>query len=146
MRLLFGIIAICGSGVFTGAMLTIGLTLGGFWKSLPPAEFLDWFSTNESLIVQSIAVAAVPTMVGVLGSLWFGPNSARLWWGVAVVALLALGAITAIFHLPINAVFAAKSIPLDQVAATVDRWLLVHNARIALGLLATVAGMVAITR
>ena len=69
MRLLFGIIAICGAGVFTGAMLTIGLTLGGFWKSLPPAEFLDWFSANESLIVRSIAVAAVPTVIGVIGTM-----------------------------------------------------------------------------
>jgi hypothetical protein len=74
MRLLFGIIAICGTGIFTGAMLTIALTLGGFWKTLPPAEFLDWFSANEFMIVRSIATAAVPTAIGVLGSLWFGPS------------------------------------------------------------------------
>lgn len=146
MRLLFGIIAICGAGIFTGAMLTIGLTLGAFWKSIPPADFLDWFSANEFLIVRSIAVAAVPTAAGVLGSLWFGPGSARLWWGLAVVALLLLGAITAIFHLPINAAFAARSVPLDQVAATIDRWLSLHAIRIALGLLATVSGVIAITR
>jgi hypothetical protein len=146
MRLLFGIIAICGAGIFTGAMLTIGLTLGSFWKSLPPAEFLDWFSANESLIVRSIAVAAVPTVIGVVGSLLFPPPAARLWWGVAAVALVALGAITAIFHLPINAAFAAKSVPLDQVAGTIDRWLLLHTVRIALGLLATVAGVIAVTR
>lgn len=146
MRLLFGVLAICGTGIFTGAMLTIGLTLGGFWKNLPPAEFLDWFGANEFLIVRSIAVAAVPSAIGVLASLWFGPAPARLWWGVAAVALVVLGAITAIFHLPINAAFAARSVPVDQVASTIDRWLWLHSIRIALGLLATIAGVVAVTR
>jgi hypothetical protein len=65
---------------------------------------------------------------------------------LAAIALILLGAITAIFHLPINAAFAAKTVPLDQVGATIDRWLWLHSIRIALGLFATVAGVIAVTR
>jgi hypothetical protein len=42
--------------------------------------------------------------------------------------------------------FAAKSIPLDQVPATLNLWLSLHAVRIALGLIASVVGLVAVAR
>ncbi len=146
IRLALALLAICGAGTLTGAMLTIGVTLGGFWQGVPPAEFLDWWGANEMLIVRSIAIAAAPTAAGMLGSLLLslGRPGERLWWGVAVVALLLLAAITAVFHLPINAGFAARTVPLDQVGATIDSWLSAHYVRIALGVIATAAGVIAV--
>ena len=148
IRFPLALLAICGAGAFTGVMLNIGLTLGSFWKSIPPAAFLDWFADNEFRIVRSIAVVAIPTAIGVLGSLLLslGRPRALLWWSVATGALVTLAAITMIFHLPINAAFASRSMPLADVGAAVDSWLAVHAARIMLGLLATVAGVVALTR
>lgn len=128
-------------------MLTIALILGDYWKSLPPAEFLDWFSTNEHLLVRMIAIVSTPTAIGVVGSLLLALRSppARLWWGVSLAALLVLAVITVFVHLPMNASFSAKSVPLDQVGPTIDRWLSWHAIRIGLGLLATVAGVLGTT-
>ncbi len=46
----FNILAICGTAGFSGVMLCIGVTLGGYWQSLPPQEFLDWFATNDQFL------------------------------------------------------------------------------------------------
>ena len=51
-----------------------------------------------------------------------------------------------VYHLPTNSAFAAKSIPLDQVPATLNLWLSLHAVRIALGLIASVVGLVAVAR
>nr|WP_258118157.1 hypothetical protein [Mesorhizobium onobrychidis] len=77
MRLLFNILAISGSAMFAGVMLTIGVTLGGYWKSLPAAEFLDWFSQNDRFIIRTIPLVVVPTLIGLIGSLWLGWSEAR---------------------------------------------------------------------
>jgi hypothetical protein len=39
--------------------------------------------------------------------------------------------------------FTAKSVPLDQVSAKLDTWLLVHNFRIALAGIASALGVLA---
>lgn len=82
MRLLFNILAILGSAMFAGAMLTIGVTLGGYWKSLPASDFLDWFSQNNRFIMQVIPLVVVPTLLGLAGSLWlgWGEGQARALW------------------------------------------------------------------
>lgn len=148
MRLAFNMLAILGAGAFAGLMLNIGLTLGAYWKGLPPAAFLDWFAGNSHLIGRTIPIVAVPTIIGICASLWLGWGQpvVRLWWGVALAAIAGLMVITAVFHLPTNAAFAAKSIPLDQVPPTLDRWLLLHWLRIALGFAATAAGILAVAR
>lgn len=147
-RSILNIIGICGAGAFTGTMLTIALILGDYWKSISPAEFLDWFSTNEHLLVRMIAVVSVPTVIGVVGSLLLVLRNppARLWWSVCLAALLALAVITVVVHLPMNAAFSAKSVPLDNVGSTIDRWLAWHALRIFFGLLATVAAVLGTTR
>jgi hypothetical protein len=145
-RLVFNIFAICGAASFAGAMMMIGLTLGAYWKSLAPAAFLDWFSANARLIGRIIPIFAIPTAVGLIGSLWldWSEPSVRALWIAALICALGLGAITAVYHLPTNSAFVAKSIPLDKVPATLDRWLWLHAARIALGLAAAVLSVVAI--
>ena len=72
MRLIFNALAISGSAMFAGVMLAIGVILGGYWKSLPPAAFLDWFGQNNHFIIRAIPVVVIPTLVGLAGSLWLG--------------------------------------------------------------------------
>jgi hypothetical protein len=55
-------------------------------------------------------------------------------------------AITFVNHLLTKSSFAAKSIPLDQVPVTLNLWLSLHTIRVALGLIASVVGLVAIAR
>ncbi|NTJ66648.1 DUF1772 domain-containing protein [Agrobacterium rhizogenes] len=148
MRLLFNILAISGSAMFAGVMLTIAVTLGGYWKSLPPSEFLDWFGQNGEFIVRSIPLVVAPTLIGLAGSLWLGwsENGARALWIGSTVCIAAVLILTAAWFLPTNAQFAAKLVPLDEVPARLDTWLMIHNVRIALATIASVLGIVAISR
>jgi hypothetical protein len=52
MRLLFNILAISGSAAYAGVMLAIGVILGGYWKGLSAADFLDSFVANLPFIAQ----------------------------------------------------------------------------------------------
>lgn len=147
-RLVFNILAICGAATFTGVMLNIGLTLGTYWKGLPPAGFLDWFSENNHLIARTIPLFAVPALLGLGASVWFDwsePHQ-RMLWLAALGCALGIGVLTFAFHLPTNAMFAAKTISLAKVPAKLDQWLLLHWLRIALGLTASVLGIVAVSR
>lgn len=148
MSLLFKFLVVTGSAMFAGVMLAIGVILGGYWKSLPPADFLEWFAQHSQLVMQAIPIVVIPTLIGLAGALWFdwgnGPNR-TIWFGAAgcIVAVLV---ITIAYYVPSNAAFAAKSVPVDQVSGKLDTWLMIHNFRIALAFTASALGVWAISR
>ena len=148
LRLIFNVLAVCGTAVFTGAMMNIGLSFVPYWQSLPPAEFLDWFSKNGSFIGRTIPLYLAPTLVGLAGSLWLGWSDShqRMLWSAALVCIVGLLVITAVYHLPANSQFANKSISPDQIPRALNMWLTLHTVRIALGLIASVVGVIAVSR
>ena len=148
MTVLLRILAVTGSAMFAGVMLAIGVILGEYWKSLPPAEFVDWFAQHSGRIQSAIPLVVAPTLLGLGGMLWLDWSNAAartLWLGAAgcIVAVLAL---TIVWFVPSNAAFAAKTIPIDQVTGKLDTWLLIHNVRIALAFAASALGVWAISR
>lgn len=148
MRLLFNILAILGSAMFAGTMLTIGVTLGGYWKSLPASDFLDWFSQNNRFIMQVIPLVVVPTLLGLAGSLWLGWSEAgtRVLWVGAILSIVAVLVLTVAWFVPTNGQFAAKLVPLDQVPQLLGTWLMIHWIRVALATVGSVLGILAISR
>jgi uncharacterized membrane protein len=134
--------------MFAGVLLAIGVTLGGYWKSLPASDFLDWFSQNDQFIMRTIPLVLAPTVLGLIGSLWLGwsDGGTRALWIGAIACVAAVLVLTMTWFAPNNAQFAAKSIPLDQVPARLDTWLMVHNVRIALAIVASVLGILAVSR
>lgn len=148
MRPLFNILAISGSAMFAGVMLTIGVTLGGYWKSLPASEFLEWFGQNNRFIMQVIPLVVVPAVIGLAGSVWLGWSEAitRALWIGAILCIASVLVLTIVWFVPNNAQFAAKSISPDQVSARLDTWLTVHYARVALATIGSVLGILAISR
>ena len=148
MRLVFNILAISGSAMFAGVMLVIGVTLGGYWKSLPASDFLDWFSQNGQFFARTIPLVVAPTLIGLIGSLWlsWSEGGTRALWIGATACVAAVLVLTVAWFFPSNAQFAAKSIPLDQVPARLHTWLMIHNVRIALAAVASVLGILAIRR
>ena len=148
MRLIFNILAIVGSAMFAGVMLAIGVTLGGYWKSLPASDFLDWFSQNNRFIMQVIPLVVIPAVFGLAGSLWLGwsEGRARALWIGALLCIVAVLVLTMAWFVPQNAQFVAKSVRLDQVPARLNTWLMVHYVRIALATVGSVLGILAISR
>ena len=134
--------------MFAGAMLTIGVTLGGYWKSLPASEFLDWFSQNNRFIMQVIPLVVVPTLLGLAGSLWLGwsEGGTRVLWIGATLSIVAVLVLTVAWFVPTNGQFAAESVPLDQVPQLLGTWLMIHWIRIALATVGSVLGIFAISR
>jgi hypothetical protein len=147
MSLLFKILAVTGSAMFAGVMLAIGVILGGYWKSLPPADFLDWFARHSQLVMRAIPIVVIPTLIGLVGVLWSDwSNSAnRVIWLGAAGCILAVLVLTMAYYVPSNTAFAAKAIPIDQVSGKLDKWLMIHNLRIVLAFAASALGVWAIS-
>lgn len=148
MSLLFEILAVTGSAMFAGVMLAIGVILGGYWKSLPPADFLEWVAQHGQLVMRAIPIVVLPTLIGLAGVLWLDRSDSanrNIWLGAAgfIVAVLA---ITTGYFVPSNAAFAAKTIPVDQVSGRLDTWLMIHNLRIVLAVTASALGVWAVSR
>ncbi|MCA1458765.1 DUF1772 domain-containing protein [Bradyrhizobium sp. BRP22] len=148
MPLLFKVLAITGSAMFAGVMLAIGIILVGYWKSLPPADFLEWFAQNNHLVMRAIPFAVLPTLVGLAGMLWFdwSDSTNRVIWLGAAACIVAVLAITIVYYVPSNAAFAAKAVPVDQVSSKLDTRLIIHNLRIMLALVASALGVYAVSR
>lgn len=146
-RLIFNILAVCGTAVFTGTLLTIGLTLGPYWKSLPAAEFLDWFSKNIHFIGRWLPVYLATIALGLAGSLWLGwaDSHQRYLWGAAIICIAGLLIITVVYNGRMNSQFVAKSIPLEHVPVVLNRWLTFHTVRTLLALAASIVGVVAVS-
>ena len=134
--------------MFAGTMLAIGVILGGYWMSLPPAEFLDWFAQHGELVKRAIPWVVIPTVIGLIGALWhdWRRPAARGLWLAASACILAVLGFTMGYFVPHNAAFASKTVPLDQVGTQLDAWLLMHNIRIGLALAASALGIAAINR
>ena len=143
MALLFKVLAITGSAMFAGVMLAIGVILGGYWQSLPPADFLEWFARHSQLVMRAIPIVVLPTLVGLAGMLWTDWSNAanRAIWLGAAGCILAVLAVTMLYFVPSNAAFAARTVPVDQVAAKLDTWLTIHDLRIVLAVAASALGV-----
>jgi len=63
-------------GIFAGAMLTEGLVLVPYWRSLKPAEFFAWYSANGQRLLGFFgpltSVTAVLAIAAALVSMWQG--------------------------------------------------------------------------
>ena len=142
-RLVYLNLAVVGSAMFTGVMLTIGLALGRYWLDLAPQEFAEWFDANFILLLPCVVTTLVPTFIGVgwlLKQDWNLPRLRRGW----LVALAGIGTaslITGVYHLPAN----FRLWGLDQTDAEVTSelrwWLVLHVPRVLTGLVGAVAAL-----
>lgn len=148
VRLTSNALAVCGAAACAGAMMLIGYALGSFWRSLPPAAFLDWFSANSYLLGRVMFTLTGVTALGLVSSLWLDRKDTRLrvLWGGALASVFVVGLVTTVYELPLNAAFMARATPVNEVGAALDSWLWWHTVRIIFGLLAAVLGVAALAR
>lgn len=148
MSLLFGMLAIIGSAMLAGMMLTVEVVLGGYWKNLPPAAFLAWFARYGALL-HSTAVTVFPAMgigfAGMLGIERRNPRTCSAWLAASGCAA-ALFLLTIGWFAPTDSAFATGSIAPEEVSSKLDTWLLLHILRIALATGASALGLWAVTR
>lgn len=145
IKLVFNILAICGAAGFTGVMLSIGVTLGGYWRSLRTQDFLDWFAANNQFVSRSIPLIFMPTLIGLIGSVYLSLGQPELkYWLLSAACILVVAVLTFAFFVPTNTAFASGTMDAATGAAKLNQWLTIHYFRFGFGMAAAVFGCIAI--
>lgn len=155
-------LAITTSAAFFGANAFIGLSMGAYWLSLAPADFVAQFFPQFSNFLYTIMPLFVAMLVGLILSarLDWQDAPARRNWVIALWLYLFVSLITIFFHMPLNVRLAAaigspmgdalsfyKSIALvghvteDNAAMIRATWLLGHVPRVLLTLAIAIYGL-----
>lgn len=131
-------LAVAGSGIYTGVMLVIGLTLGPWWISLEPRTYAMWFRDNFTRLVTPLSLGLIPAVVGAVLSIANAPASDRgIWW--AVLISLGVGIVlTLAYHVPANFRIWSLKLNDEKIRRELRRWLVSHAFRVASGLVATI--------
>ncbi len=148
LRLVFYTLAICSTAGFSGVMITIGVTLGGYWRSLPPAEFLAWYGKNVQFVSNAIPLIVVPAFIGLIGAVvvsW-SEASIRNLWLVSCLLIVIVAIMTFSYFVPANTAFANGDIAVAEVQAKLNQWIMIHYVRIGLAMLAAIFGCIAMAR
>ena len=148
-------LAVITSAAFFGANAFIGLSMGVYWLSLPPADFVAQFFPQFSNFLYTIMPLFLLMPVGLILSarLDWGIASTRREWVISLWLYLLVSLITIFFHMPLNVRLAAaigspvgdalgfyKSIALigpvtEQNSAAIRMlWLLGHILRVLITL------------
>ncbi len=128
-------------------MLVIGVTLGGYWETLDPQAFLNWFAAYNPLIAKAISIIFLPTAVGVVGSLLLSwKTRERSLWIASALCIVVVTVMTFAYFVPANTAFANGGLEVTAVPAALSEWLNVHYLRIALAMIGSIIGVVALAR
>lgn|GEM_PF-1318385 len=148
-------LAVITAAAFFGANAFIGASMGVYWLTLPPADYVAQFFPQFSNFLYTIMPLFLLMLVGLILSarLDWDDAPARRNWVIALWLYLALSLITILFHMPLNVRLAAaigspvgdalgfyKSIALvgpvtEENGATIRAvWLLGHIPRVLITL------------
>lgn len=130
-------LALIAASAFGGANMFIGTSMGVYWLSLDPLEFMNNFGPQFQRFLFTIMPLFLLTLVGIVLSArldWQNPT-ARQSWIIAIVFYVVLSLITVGFHMPENLRLIAVEYTAEQADAARTYWLLGHVPRVILGFL-----------
>jgi hypothetical protein len=134
-------------GLLTGAMLLIGISIVGFWKSLTPSEFVSWFATHSRRLGTIMIPLGVITLLVSLAAVavsWRSSSNRRRWAVIAALCALCVMVSYFVFFAGANASFTRGGLPDSAVRALLDKWAVWHWGRTFLGLVGFVAATLAL--
>lgn len=102
-------LAVVMSAAFFGANLFIGLSIGAYWLSLPPADYAAQFFPQFSNFLFTIMPIFLLMLLALILSarLDWHVAAARRNWVIALWLYLAVSLITILYHMPLNVRLAA---------------------------------------
>jgi hypothetical protein len=104
------VLSVLSFGLLTGAMLLIGISIVGFWKSLTPSEFVSWFASHSSrigdIMIPLGAVTVLVSLAAVMVS-WRLRSKQRQWSMIAAFCALLVMVSYPVFFAGANAGFIA---------------------------------------
>jgi len=136
-------------GLLVGAMLTGGLVLLPYWRSLLPADFLAWFATNGQQLYSFYApltqTALLLAIAAAITSVLLG--SSNRWLAIlAAILAVAVSATYFLYFQKANASFAAATIDANDVPVELARYAVWQWVRIVLGFVGFAAALLALRR
>jgi hypothetical protein len=134
-------------GLFTGAMLVIGVSFVGYWQSLEPSAFLNWFAANAGRIgglMLPLGAAATLAALGSAAVTWSSGDRARWWSTASAVLTVSILVVYFVVHAPRNAAFSSAGLPPERVTGELAAWARWHWVRVTLGMAAFWTQLVAI--
>ncbi|MEM1176803.1 MAG: hypothetical protein AAGM22_00535 [Acidobacteriota bacterium] len=127
-------LAVIASAAFAGGILFIGLSLGAYWLSLPPLDYMSGFWELFLCFQYTILPLFSLTLVGVVLSArldWAEPELRRLWQ-LAIICYAITSLITLGYHLPENLSLKNAVYSAAEVSSVRITWLLLHVPRVLL--------------
>ena len=117
------LLAVASLGIFLGAMLTEGLVLVPYWRSLPAEVFYSWYGANDKLLVDDTS--------------WTLVRGGRRRACARVVSMFF------VYFERANASFSLGKMPANELRVELDRWAAWHWVRSGFSLAALTAAVLA---
>lgn len=136
-------------GLSAGAMLTEAVVFVQFWQSMPPENFLKWFSENESLLTKffgSIQTSSAILILITTFLFWFKGTRAKFYSLISTILIIAVLLTFFFYFKEANHNFSTFAIPLNEVKARLSDWSFWQWIRTALGVSAFVFSLLALTK
>jgi hypothetical protein len=131
-------------GIFAGAMLTEGMVLVPYWRSLSPAAFFAWYAANDRRLLrffgQLTSATALLVVAAAVVALWTG-HAAATHAVISAALMIAVVSSFPLYFKRANERFAAASIDPSAVATELARWSACHWIRTALSFIALASAM-----
>jgi hypothetical protein len=139
-------VAVASLGIFVGAMLTEGLVLVPYWRSLPAGAFYSWYGANDKRLLGFFGpltwLAALSALAAAGISVWIA-HPGR-WYAVAAAACtLVVVSTFFVYFEKANATFSLGRMPANEPRVELDRWTAWHWLRSGLSLAALAAAVLA---
>lgn len=125
------------ASAFAGANLFIGASIGPYWLSLDPLEFVAGFASQFQAFLVTVMPLFILTLVGLALSarLDWQERALRRSWLTAIGAYTVISAITMGFHVPENLRLLAADYTSGEADLARTYWLLGHIPRVVLAFL-----------
>jgi hypothetical protein len=143
---LLALLAVASLGIFFGAMLTEGLVLVPYWRSLPAESFYSWYGANDKRLLGffgPLTWLAALSALAVAGICLWTAHPGR-WYAVAAAAcVLVVVSMFFVYFEQANATFSLGRMPATELRVDLDRWVAWHWVRSGLSLAALTAAVLA---
>jgi hypothetical protein len=143
---LLSLLALASLGIFFGAMLTEGLVLVPYWRSLPAEDFYAWYGANDARLLGffgPLTWLAALSALAAAGISWWTVGPDRWYAAAAAVCVLVVVSMFFAYFARANASFSLARMPEKELRAELDRWAAWHRLRSALSLAALTAAALA---
>jgi hypothetical protein len=144
---LLALLAVASSGIFLGAMLTEGLVLVPYWRSLPAETFYAWYGANDKRLLGFFGpltwLAALSTLAAAGISMWMAHP--RRWYAMAAAAcMLVIVSMFFVYFERANATFSLGRMPAHELRLELEHWAAWHRVRTGLSLAVLTAAVLAV--